>query len=99
MKTDLSNLYPMLTHSLFLTVFFIIAIGLVSYAYRDNKFLKKTDSWIEISLLALVCAISLGAFFDGENVFSGMISKGVLFLLFFFSTGRIVLLFRKNKGK
>ena len=96
MNTDFSSLYPALTHNLFLTVFCIIAVAFGMYFYKKDLENKK-NTWIELTLICIISAVIIGSFFDGETLFSSLIAKGMLFLLFFFSTGRIILLLKKNK--
>ncbi|MHA1540952.1 MAG: hypothetical protein ACTSXL_04820 [Alphaproteobacteria bacterium] len=91
-------LYSAITHNLFLTIFAICAFVFGCFFYK--KILEKNkETLIELTLLVLVASLSLGTFFNGENLFTSLVAKAILFLLFFFSTGRIVLLFKKNGDK
>ncbi|MBN1783360.1 MAG: hypothetical protein JW812_00130 [Alphaproteobacteria bacterium] len=99
MNTDLSSLYPALTHNLLLSLFCMVSVALTCYAYRNHPLFKKTQSWIDLSLFTLVCATTLGALFNGETLFSGIIAKGLLFVLLFFTTGRLILFFKPTKTK
>ncbi len=91
-------LYSTMTHNLFLTVFAICAFIFGCYFFK-NFLEKKKEILIELTLLILISSLSLGTFFNGENLFTSLLAKGILFLLFFFTTGRIILLFRKNGEK
>lgn len=99
MTLDLSAVYPALTHNLLLSVFCMLSIGFACYAYRKSPLFKKVNTWVDLALFTLVCATTLATLFDGKTLFSGIISKGLLFVLLFFATGRLVLLFKPAKPK
>ncbi len=91
-------LFSITTHNLFLTIFAICSFVFGCFFYK--KILeKKKETLIELTLFILIASLSFGTFFNGENLFTSLVAKIILFLLFFFSTGRVVLLFKKNGDK
>lgn len=97
MTPDLALLYPALLHNLMLGLFCMILVMSLVWKEKNHTLFKNKDIWVDLGLWTTLAALTLGFIFNGDNLFSGLVSKLILIVLMTFATGRLVLLFKKIK--